>query len=93
MSGYFFVIPSTTIEDHPLSGKLLEMFEVLITERINPAYLRNIPYRWLPPSVKERLEQLYNDKIDEKQGFNFYRMNKAQWGEFKQVLNINNQVS
>jgi len=93
MGGYFFVIPSTTIEDHPLSGKLLEMFEVLITERIKPAYLRNIPYRWLPPSVKERLEQLYNDKIDEKQGFNFYRMNKAQWGEFKQVLNINNQVS
>lgn len=91
LGGYFFVIPSTTIKDHPLSGKILEMFEVLITERIKPAYLRNIPFRWLPPSVKERLEQLYDDKIDKQQGFNFYHMNKAQWSEFKQVLSINSE--
>ncbi len=91
--GYFFFIPSTTIAGHPQSGKLLEMFEVLTTERIKPAYLRNIPYRWLPASVKERLERLYQEKIDNKQGFNIYRMNKAQWSEFKQVLNINELIS
>ncbi len=91
--GYYFFIPSTSIVGHPQSGKLLEMFEVLTTERIKPAYLRNIPYRWLPSSVKERLGRLYQNQIDDKQGFNIYRMNKAQWGEFKQVLNINELLS
>jgi len=89
LGGYFFIIPSKVVDEHPLSGKLLEMFEVMATERIEPAYLRNIPIRWIPSSVKAQLEQLYKD-IDDKPNFNFYRMNTAQWDEFKQAFNVSN---
>lgn len=89
IGGYFFIIPNASVKDHPLSGKLLEMFEVMATERIKPAYLRNIPFKWLPPSVKNHMQSLY-EHLDTKPSFNFYRMNKAQWEEFKQVFNISN---
>ena len=89
LGGYFFIIPNASVKDHPLSGKLLEMFEVMATERIKPAYLRNIPFQWLPPSVKNHMDNLYSH-LETKPHFNFYRMNKAQWEEFKQVFNVSN---
>ncbi len=89
IGGYFFIIPSTSVKDHPLSGKLLEMFEVLATERIKPAFLHNIPFQWLPSSARKHMENLYSH-LDDKPSFNFYRMNKAQWEEFKQVFNVSN---
>lgn len=90
MGGYFFIIPNTAIKNHPLSGRLLGMFEVLEIERIKPVFARNIPFSWIPSAVKNNMKRLYSTNIDDEQAFNFYRMTADQWRDFKQAFTISN---
>mgnify|MGYP000238770853 FL=1 len=69
---------------------MLELFEILASERIRPAMLRQVPYSWIPRSVRDELFDIFGDD-SEFMTFNVYRMSATQWDELKQSLSVAQQ--
>ena len=84
---HFFVIPSSPVHGNRLASEMLELFEVLSSERIRPAMLRQVPYSWIPRRVKDEVYSIMGDDA-EHLTFNIYRMGAAQWDELKQALTV-----
>ncbi len=84
---HFFVIPSSPVHGNRLASEMLELFEVLSSERIRPAMLRQVPYSWIPRRVRDEVYSIMGDDA-EHLTFNVYRMGAAQWDELKQALTV-----
>ena len=84
---HFFVIPSSPVHGNRLASEMLELFEVLSSERIRPAMLRQVPYSWIPRRVRDEVYSIMGDDA-EHLTFNIYRMGAAQWDELKQALTV-----
>lgn len=84
---HFFIIPSSPVHGNQVAGELLELFEVLSSERIRPAMLRQIPYNWIPRGVRNEVYSILGDDA-EHLTFNVYRMSATQWDELKQALSV-----
>ncbi|PID45091.1 MAG: hypothetical protein CSB47_10060 [Proteobacteria bacterium] len=83
----FFVIPSSPVHGNRMASELLELFEVLASERIKPAMLRQVPYAWIPRSVRNEVYAILGDDA-EHLTYNVYRMSAMQWDELKQALSM-----
>jgi len=84
---HFFIIPSSPVHGNRLASEMLELFEVLSSERIRPAMLRQVPYSWIPRGVKNEVYSILGDDA-EHLTFNVYRMSATQWDELKQALSV-----
>lgn len=87
---HFFMIPSSPIHGNRIASEMLELFEILASERIRPAMLRQVPYSWIPRSVRDELFDIFGDD-SEFMTFNVYRMSATQWDELKQSLSVAQQ--
>ena len=84
---HFFIIPSSPVHGNRMASELLELFEVLSSERIRPAMLRQVPYSWIPRGVRKEVYSILGDDA-EHLTFNVYRMSATQWDELKQALSV-----
>lgn len=84
---HFFVIPSSPVHGNRMASELLELFEVLSSERIRPAMLRQVPYHWIPRGVRNEVYSILGDDA-EHLTYNVYRMSATQWDELKQALSV-----
>jgi len=84
---HFFVIPSSPVHGNRLASEMLELFEVLSSERIRPAMLRQVPYSWIPRRVRDEVYSIMGEDA-EHLTFNVYRMGATQWDELKQALSV-----
>jgi hypothetical protein len=84
---HFFIIPSSPVHGNRLASEMLELFEVLSSERIRPAMIRQVPYSWIPRGVKNEVYSILGDDA-EHLTFNVYRMSATQWDELKQALSV-----
>ncbi|PWQ92793.1 hypothetical protein [Leucothrix pacifica] len=84
---HFFIIPSSPVHGNRMASELLELFEVLASERIRPAMLRQVPYSWIPRGVRNEVYSILGDDA-EHLTFNVYRMSATQWDELKQALSV-----
>ncbi len=84
---HFFVIPSSPVHGNRMASEMLELFEVLSSERIRPAMLRQVPYSWIPRRVRDEVYSIMGDDA-EHLTFNVYRMSATQWDELKQALTV-----
>ena len=84
---HFFIIPSSPVHGNRMASELLELFEVLSSERIRPAMLRQVPYSWIPRGVRNEVFLILGEDA-EHLTFNVYRMSATQWDELKQALSV-----